>query len=113
MRNTTPATISKRLLFIPMTMNMIPIATNAAGAVFLSSVQTECRSQPAKETIELTPAENTVYRSLDPYPVHIDELGRKTAIAPGKLSGILLALELKGIVEQLPGKLFAKVDEES
>jgi len=93
--------------------NVQDIIEEIAGAVFLNSVQTECRSQPAKEPIELTPAENTVYRSLDPYPVHIDELGRKTAIAPGKLSGILLALELKGIVEQLPGKLFAKVDEES
>lgn len=95
--------------------NVQDILEEIAGAVFLNSAQTDCRAQPAKakEPIELTPEENAVYRSLDPYPVHIDDLGRKTDIAPGKLSSILLALELKGIVEQLPGKLFAKVDEES
>ena len=31
---------------------------------------------------------------------------RKTSLSPGRLSGILLQLELSGLVQQTPGKLF-------
>lgn len=58
----------------------------------------------------LTPDEADVYKRLSAYPVHIDDLVRQTAIAPGRLSSILLQLELKGAVSQLPGKLFAVAD---
>jgi len=51
--------------------------------------------------------ELTVYKALGPYPVHIDELVRKIPMEPGKLSSILLRLELNGIVLQTPGKLFS------
>ena len=93
--------------------NAQDVLEEIAGAVFLNNTQNDIRPRPANEPIELTPEENVVYRNLDPYPVHIDDLGRKTAIAPGKLSSLLLALELKGMVEQLPGKFFTKVDGES
>ncbi|MBC8432155.1 MAG: DNA-protecting protein DprA [Desulfobacterales bacterium] len=55
----------------------------------------------------LSSEESLVYKTLEPYPVHIDELVRKLSIEPGKLSSILLHLELKGIVQQAPGKLFS------
>jgi DNA processing protein len=55
--------------------------------------------------------ESAVLQALSPYPVHIDELVRKTAMDPGKLSGLLLTLELRGLVQQSPGKRFALVDE--
>ncbi|HSO59453.1 MAG TPA: DNA-processing protein DprA [Desulfobacterales bacterium] len=54
----------------------------------------------------LTAEEAAVAAALTAYPVHIDDLVRKLAMEPGHLSGILLQLELKGIVTQLPGKLF-------
>jgi DNA processing protein len=55
----------------------------------------------------LSEDEARVYRQLGPYPIHIDELLRKIALEPGKLSSILLKLELRGIVQQSPGKLFS------
>ena len=51
--------------------------------------------------------ELAVYNVLSPYPEHIDTIVRKTRIEPGKLLGLLLQLELKGMVHQLPGMLFA------
>jgi DNA processing protein len=54
----------------------------------------------------LSREEYQVVSQMGPYPVHIDDLMRKTSIAPGKLSGILLHLELLGLVVQMPGKLF-------
>jgi len=55
----------------------------------------------------LSPEESPVFDALGPYPVHIDDLVRKLSMEPGKLSSILLQLELKGIVQQSPGKLFS------
>jgi len=51
--------------------------------------------------------EKVVFEALGPYPVHIDDLVQTTSMEPGKLSGILLKLELKGIVNQAPGKFFS------
>lgn len=48
-----------------------------------------------------------VYKALGPYPIHIDDLVRKISLEPGKLSALLLKLELKGVVQQSPGKLFS------
>jgi DNA processing protein len=58
----------------------------------------------------LTAEESRVFQSLGPYPLHIDELIRRLTIEAGKLSGILLQLELKGIVRQLPGKFFLSTE---
>ena len=55
----------------------------------------------------LSQLEKLVYDALGPYPEHIDNLVRKTSLEPGKLSSILLKLELDGIVQQHPGKLFS------
>jgi len=73
---------------------------------------------PAKEPVrpatpslpELSSEEAGVFRILEPYPLHIDDLVRKLSMEPGKMAGILLKLELMGIVQQLPGKYFLKED---
>ena len=54
--------------------------------------------------------ETEVLASLDAYPVHIDALQQRLEMPPSQLSGILLTLELKGVVRQLPGKFFRRVD---
>ena len=59
----------------------------------------------------LTPNESLVFEALEPYPVHIDDISRNISMEPGKLSSILLQLELKGIVQQSPGKLFSTSEE--
>ena len=65
------------------------------------------RNQPVPELPPLTPEERGVYNMISPYPEHIDTIVRKAHIEPGKLLSLLLQLELKGIVQQLPGKFFA------
>jgi DNA processing protein len=54
----------------------------------------------------LTTEESQVYKALEPYPIHIDKLVRKISMEPGKLSSILLKLELNGMIQQLPGTFF-------
>lgn len=57
----------------------------------------------------LTDAEAMVIGCLEVDPVHIDDIARQLALAPGRLSGLLLQLELKGVVIQAPGKRFSRV----
>lgn len=54
----------------------------------------------------LTAEEARVLAALGPEPVHIDTLCRSMSLPPGQLSAILLQLELKDLVCQLPGKSF-------
>ena len=63
-----------------------------------------------KKLPTLTPEESLVFEALEPYPVHIDNIAREISMEPGKLSSILLQLELKGIVQQSPGKLFSIIE---
>jgi DNA processing protein len=58
----------------------------------------------------LTAEETDVLGALGPYPLHIDELVRTLSIDAGTLSGILLHLELKGLITQQPGKFFSAAD---
>jgi len=60
-----------------------------------------------KKMASLSDDEARVYQALDPYPVHVDDLARKISMAPGKLLSMLLKLELNGMVQQSPGKLFS------
>ncbi len=63
--------------------------------------------QSRPELDSLSDDEIRVYQALDPYPMHIDDLARKISMEPGKLLSLLLKLELNGMVEQSPGKLFS------
>ena len=64
-------------------------------------------SQP-KTNLNLTPDEQVVLSAMDADSVHIDEITRVTQLSIGKVSSLLVMLELKGIVQQLPGKQFVK-----
>lgn len=55
----------------------------------------------------LSEAEKAVVEAIGAYEVQFDDLARRLSIAAGQLSGILLNLELKGIVRQSTGKRFS------
>jgi len=78
----------------------------AAGAVFNRDTGKTGPKGESAAILNLTPEEAQVFEMLDPYPIHIDELSRKLNMGIGRLSGILLNLELKGAVSQRPGKYF-------
>ena len=71
----------------------------------------EKRSAPTpqpKANLNLTSEEQTVLSAMGADSVHIDEITRVTQLPIGKVSSLLVMLELKGIVQQLPGKQFVK-----
>jgi DNA processing protein len=52
--------------------------------------------------------ERIVHQLLSDSPLHIDVIIRESRLDPGKVSSLLLELELKGLVTQWPGKCFTK-----
>ena len=69
---------------------------------------------PAAEKKEISPVnlneeEKMLYAHLAHDPVHIDILSQKCGHPSAKVLGILLGMELRGIIQQLAGKNFVKV----
>jgi DNA processing protein len=56
--------------------------------------------------LEISDKEKAICKALCSEPRHIDLISRETGIAPQNLLGIMLDLELKGIVRQAGGKRF-------
>jgi len=59
-----------------------------------------------KSPINLTDKEQKIYSLLGDGPVHIDVILEKSGINSSEIMQILMMLELKGIIQQLPGKFF-------
>lgn len=57
--------------------------------------------------------EISVLKVLDLYPSHIDDILQTVPMGAGRLSAVLMNLELKGMVVRSPGKLFALKEEKS
>lgn len=55
---------------------------------------------------ELTLEEETIYKLLSDEPKHIDLISRGSRLPPNKVLSLLLAMEIRGVVRQLPGKNF-------
>ena len=65
------------------------------------------RQDDAKQ-IDLTPAEQSLFQIISNAPVHIDVLSEQTERSTSDVLVTLLSLEFKGLVRQLPGKLFLR-----
>ena len=69
---------------------------------------------PKTDTFEQGPLpplpekEKKIYEIIGDYPIHIDDIARQGALEPAQAAGTLLEMELKGIVRQLPGKMFVR-----
>jgi len=58
--------------------------------------------------INLSPSESKIFNVLCSEPMHLDEIISRTGFAPGEVLSLLMYLEVKGVVKQLPGKMFVQ-----
>lgn len=78
------------------------------GLAIISRAPAAAAGQKAS-TGSLTPDQRLVWGTLDPVePVHIDGITERTGLAVARVSTVLLEMELKGLVEQHPGKTFIR-----
>lgn len=66
------------------------------------------KPRPQRELfIDLTPDEQIIIKILKEHsPIHIDELYLKSGLSSSHVAAAILNLELQGIINQLPGKLY-------
>jgi len=63
----------------------------------------------AKPTVDLSLFEEKIYQTLEVVPKQIDKISLETSLSISDTLVNLLSLEFKGLVQQLPGKLFKKI----
>lgn len=68
----------------------------------------EAAERPEARKLDLAEEERVLYELLGEVPLHIDAMIRESGFDPGKVSSLLLNLELKGLISQWPGKCFTK-----
>lgn len=73
----------------------------------INGASKETAQKPVENIPDISSDEDKIFKVLGPYPIHIDELLQKVSMETGKLSGLLLQMELKGIIQQFNGKLFS------
>lgn len=56
----------------------------------------------------MDPVEKALYDIVGEYPMHIDQVAREANLEANVTASILTRLELKGVIRQLPGKLFIR-----
>lgn len=69
------------------------------------------KSDPGTSAVrmdEMDEVEKRIYELIGHYPVHMDHIARSGALDPGEVSSVLMNMELKGLVRQLPGKMFVR-----
>lgn len=57
---------------------------------------------------EIDPDEQGVFDLVKAEPMHVDEIAEALGIDPPTASAVLLSLEMKGAIRQLPGKFFVR-----
>lgn len=72
----------------------------------LSKLYPHFKPKAGEDHLELSPLEARIYEELRNGPLHIDMLVYLTKMKIQELHPILTVLELKGVISQLPGKIF-------
>ncbi|MDL1974216.1 MAG: DNA-processing protein DprA [Deltaproteobacteria bacterium] len=76
-------------------------------------IDPERKTKDPAVSFVLSSEERLVLEAVTAYPVHIDTITRHLQLDASSVSAMLLQLEIKGVVEQMPGKLFVRqVDQE-
>jgi DNA processing protein len=56
----------------------------------------------------MSPDEFKLYEKLGAYPMHIDDLVQMTGLPVSTVSGALLQMELKELIQSLPGQMYQR-----
>lgn len=88
---------------------LVENAVDVAGALKLDitpfvSGHDESEAEKARPEGE----EMVLWKALDERPAHIDDLTERTGLSILKASALLLEMEIKGLVKQVPGKCFLR-----
>lgn len=79
------------------------VVTSPEDILEFFGIEKKEKSRASRVTEKVSPEERRVLDALSTYPITLDELILKTNLSPSELLSILTELELKDLVEFLPG----------
>ena len=104
-----PTQESERASEIPQTPSIQKSELDQTSITTPKTTATEKKTTvPVVPPPDLTIDEKTVFNAIEVPSSHIDTIVRTTQLPISQVSSVLLMLELKGAIEQLPGKQFTK-----
>jgi DNA processing protein len=62
-----------------------------------------------EQNVKLSATEEKIFNIIYSEPMHLDEIIAQSHVPPGEVLSLLMYLEMKGVVKQLPGKMFVRV----
>ena len=68
----------------------------------------EASTGTSEAIVHMDESERKIYELIGNYPMHVDQIVRLGNMDAGEVLSILMQMELKGIVKQLPGKMFVR-----
>jgi len=77
--------------------------------IHMAITQKTAEKDMAVKDISLTAEEKVIYEIITKEPTQIDEIIKASNISAGKVSEILLNLELKDLIKEIEGKRFIKI----
>lgn len=83
------------------------------GTLFPPQPDTRVQPLPPSQRPHLSDLEATVLNAVDIQETPIDAINAKTQLPSGKISSVLLQLELKGLIRAHPGKRFTRSDNDT
>jgi DNA processing protein len=93
--------------------NKAMLITNAEDVIEQMQWTSTKKAKPKVQRelfIELTPDEQVIIKILkEQAAVHIDELYLKSSLSSSKVAAAILNLELQGIINQMPGKMYKMI----
>lgn len=87
---------------------LVESAQDILNALPRASVYETATGRSAGPAIRLSPEEQAVFGRITSDPKHIDIIMTEAGTTAGRINGILMTLELKGLVKQLPGKYYTQ-----
>jgi DNA processing protein len=66
------------------------------------------KTPPDGPAVSMSPEEKKVFNFLSMVPEHIDDIAEECALNAAGVASALMTLEIKGLVEQVPGKRFIR-----
>lgn len=80
----------------------------SSAAEVLEALGAAAAPRPPAPAPRLAPEEQAVWNRLSFDPVYLDELAEQASLATPILLRVLLSMEMRGIVRQLPGMMFVR-----
>jgi DNA processing protein len=77
-----------------------------SGMMTMTRGPNDAREEKAEDRTDMSGDEYHLLSCLDAYPLNIDELAHSSGFDPATLADLLLRLELRGLVRQLPGQQY-------